>query len=119
MSWVYRPDHPQANKNGMVDRDLAGPRTTTQKSIYIMSDLPGYKSVASGKWVDGRRDRREDLKRAGCREVDPSEGPKACRTKKWAERLRMDHDPQYKYSNGTGEAPVTDPAPFIRELANR
>ena len=39
----------------------------------IMPDLPGYMSVASGQWVDGRQDRREDLKRTGSRELDPSE----------------------------------------------
>lgn len=59
----------------------------------ILSDLPGYMSVASGKWVEGRAARRDDLARTGCREVDPSEGPKYCHTKKWADRLKMDHQP--------------------------
>lgn len=40
---------------------------------YIASDIPAYMSVASGKMIDGRADRREDLKRTGCRECDPSE----------------------------------------------
>jgi hypothetical protein len=60
----------------------------------LMSDLPAYYSVASNKWVEGRAARRDDLARTGCREVDPSEGPKYCHTKKWADRLRMDHQPQ-------------------------
>ncbi len=59
----------------------------------IQSDTPGYMSVASGKYIEGRTARREDLKRTGCREVDPSEGPKTCRTEKWARKLKMDHDP--------------------------
>jgi hypothetical protein len=59
----------------------------------LMSDLPAYFSVASGKWVEGRSARRDDLARTGCREVDPSEGPKFCNTKKWAERLKMDYQP--------------------------
>lgn len=58
--------------------------------LQVWSDLPGYQSVASGKWVEGRRARRDDLARTGCREVDPSEGPKYCTNKKWAERLGME-----------------------------
>lgn len=41
---------------------------------YIRSDLPGYVSPVTGKWIEGRAARREDLARTGCREVDPSEG---------------------------------------------
>ena len=33
----------------------------------IFGDLPGYQSEGSGLWVEGRRARREDLKRSGCR----------------------------------------------------
>ncbi len=57
---------------------------------YVQSDMAPYLSVASNQMVDGRRARREDLKRTGCREVDPSEGLPGCRTEKWAKRLGMD-----------------------------
>jgi hypothetical protein len=57
---------------------------------YIQPDLPAYMSVVSNKMIDGRTARREDLKRSGCREVDPSEGLPGCRTEKWAKRLKMD-----------------------------
>ena len=33
----------------------------------IFRDLPGYVSEGTGLYVDGRRARREDLKRSGCR----------------------------------------------------
>ena len=56
----------------------------------IQPDIAPYLSVASSKMVDGRTDRREDLKRTGCRPVDPSEGLPGCRTEKWAKRLGMD-----------------------------
>ena len=39
----------------------------------MRGDLPEYISPVTGKPVDGRSARREDLKRSGCREVDPSE----------------------------------------------
>lgn len=35
--------------------------------IHILPDLPGYQSPTTGLWVEGRAQRREDLKRSGCR----------------------------------------------------
>lgn len=57
------------------------------------SDYPAYYSHASGKMIEGRTARRDDLARTGCREVDPSEGPKTCRSEKWARKLGLEHDP--------------------------
>ncbi len=60
----------------------------------VVSDIAPYRSIVSNQVVDGRAARREDLKRTGCREVDPSEAPPpVCRTKKWAKRLKMDYEP--------------------------
>lgn len=39
----------------------------------VQSDLAPYQSPLGNYWVDGRSARREDLKRNGCREVDPTE----------------------------------------------
>lgn len=39
----------------------------------IQSDLPAYMSPLGTGLIDGRRARREELKRNNCREVDPSE----------------------------------------------
>jgi hypothetical protein len=39
----------------------------------IISDLPAYMSPLGTGLIDGRRARREDLKRHNCREVDPGE----------------------------------------------
>lgn len=60
----------------------------------IRSDIAAYRSVTTNKVIEGRAAQREDLKRSGCRLVDPSEAPApVCRTKKWARILRMDHEP--------------------------
>lgn len=59
----------------------------------IQSDHQAYYSHASGKMIEGRTARRDDLARTGCREVDPSEGPKTCKTEKWARKLGLEHDP--------------------------
>ncbi len=60
----------------------------------IQSDYQAYYSHGSGKMIEGRAARREDLKRTGCREMDPSEGPKTCSSEKWAKKLGLEHDPK-------------------------
>lgn len=45
----------------------------------VIADLPGYKSPVTGKWVEGRASRREDLRRAGCRPYENREAE----TKEW------------------------------------
>ena len=52
----------------------------------VMPDTPGYLSMASGEWVDGRTARKEDQKRTGCREVDPSEFKPTYRNEKYRKR---------------------------------
>jgi len=49
-----------------------GPRKAPS-GPFIWRDLPAYKSPLGTGVIDGRRARREDLARAECREVDPSE----------------------------------------------
>lgn len=46
---------------------------TPTRGPIIQRDLPGYHSPVTNEWIEGRAARREDLKRHGCREVDPSE----------------------------------------------
>lgn len=61
---------------------------------YIASDIKPYYSVVSNRMIDGRAAQREDLKRNGCRLVDPSEyKPETCRTEKWAKRLKKEFVP--------------------------
>lgn len=42
-------------------------------TLQIISDIEPYKSPLGTGVVGSRRERREELKRSGCREVDPSE----------------------------------------------
>lgn len=42
-----------------------------QHAPMVVPDLPGYQSPVTGLWVEGRKQRREDLKRTGSR---PYEG---------------------------------------------
>lgn len=56
---------------------------------FIQPDLPGYHSPVTGKWVEGRKARREDLLRTGSR---PWEGLAAER--KEAERANAGKERQ-------------------------
>lgn len=38
----------------------------------VVCDLPGYRSPVDGRWVEGRRARREDLARNNCVPYEPS-----------------------------------------------
>lgn len=38
----------------------------------VVTDLPGYQSPVDGRWVEGKRARREDLARNNCVPYEPS-----------------------------------------------
>lgn len=65
--------------------------TPTDKRIFSapsgIVDIPAYESPATGKWITSRSERREDLKRAGCREWEgmDSERKEAARQKQYLE----------------------------------
>lgn len=64
--WRFREDDQGPywlnTKTGEIDRP---------KVSYVRGDTPEYISPVTGKPVDGRAARREDLKRHGCIELDP------------------------------------------------
>ena len=56
---------------------------------YIRGDLKPYTSPVTGKTIEGRAARREDLARAGCREVDPSEFKPTYKNYEFCQRRRL------------------------------
>jgi len=56
---------------------------------YVRGDLPAYKSPVTGKVIEGRAARREDLARSGCREVDPSEYKPVYRNYEFCQKNRL------------------------------
>ena len=52
--------------HGLADRS----RLRAPPSHLIWADLPAYESPIDGRIIAGRAQRREDLKRNGCREYD-------------------------------------------------
>lgn len=56
----------------------------------VQGDLPGYQSPTTGRWIEGRAARRDDLARSGAR---PWEGLAA--EKKEAERRKRDAEQKF------------------------
>lgn len=56
---------------------------------FVWNDLPAYESPIDGAVVDGRRQRRNDLARSGCR---PYEGRE--QEVKQANRIKAEHERQ-------------------------
>lgn len=52
----------------------------------VQPDVPGYASPVTGKWVEGKSARREDLRRNGCIPYDPEMKKDAARTRAETER---------------------------------
>jgi len=93
-----------------IERKTGEPMAAPDRiaSPMLMADVH-YKSPLSGKEVTSRSQRREEMKIHGVREVDPSERRVfAYRSKKWAERMRRDHDPN------AGKPEIPQDAPFKR-----
>lgn len=61
----------------------------SQALHFIQPDLPGYQSPVTGLWVEGRKARREDLKRTGCRPYEGREQESKEAAKVQAERERQ------------------------------
>jgi hypothetical protein len=66
--------------------DVSTLQRAPQSGPYIMRDTPAYISPVTRKMIDGRAARREDLKRSGCREVDPSEWKPIYRNPEFAKK---------------------------------
>lgn len=59
---------------------------------FIQADLPGYESPIDGRWVEGRRARREDLRRSGCRPYEGREQEvKEANKVRAAHEVKLDH----------------------------
>ena len=67
---VYRPDHPLANENGMVDLSLAGPTNSSSGAVYVISDeMDPTRHMADGNYYTSKAKFREATRAAGCVEV--------------------------------------------------
>lgn len=71
MSLVYRPDHPAANSNGMVEKHIAGEKPTELKRLrgVIQDTMPLTWHPSDGKHYDSKSKFRAVTKAHGALEV--------------------------------------------------
>ncbi len=87
-----------------IDKATGKPMET-QEGVFVpivQRDMASYISPVTGKPVDGRRARREDLKRSGSREVDPSEFKVTYENRKYAEANKGEWEPRKPVDLGNG-----------------
>lgn len=69
MPLIYRPNHPEANENGMVERALVHGEAP-ELALYVISDtMDGIRNHADGKMYDSKASFRRATKSAGAIEV--------------------------------------------------
>lgn len=76
MALIYRPDHPQSNENGLVERSLVYAEGESL-GLYVISDeMAPTRHMANGRHYTSKAKFREATKAAGCIEYgnDPSLG---------------------------------------------
>ena len=78
--WIYPG-------NGAEPFEVSDDWVPEPMTPLIFGDLPGYQSPVTGLWVEGRRARREDLKRTGSRPWEglAQEKQEAARRERYAE----------------------------------
>ncbi len=67
--YVYRPDDPQANENGMVDASVALPPGVDPHIYGIADEMPATRHMATGEYFTSKAKFRQRTRDAGCVEV--------------------------------------------------
>lgn len=68
--YLYRPNHPEADENGMVPAEIAGPKHESDSASYVISDtMDATRHMADGKYYTSKAQFRAATKAAGCVEV--------------------------------------------------
>ena len=69
MPWIYRPNHPKANSNGLIDRAEAG-YSAKNSAPYVISDaMDPIKHMGSGRIMDSKAKFRAETRATGCVEI--------------------------------------------------
>ena len=69
MRLVYRPSHPQANENGMVDLDVAYSNSSAWATGVIRDEMDATVHMADGQIYTSKAKFREATRAYGCVEV--------------------------------------------------
>lgn len=68
-TWVYRPNHPQANENGMVDRSIAGYEQKSSAPHVISDSMEPMRHHGTGRVIDSKRAFSAETRAIGCVEL--------------------------------------------------
>jgi hypothetical protein len=68
-TFVHRPDHPDANERGMVDKDLIHDECLGESAYVISDTMEPTKHMATGEYYTSKHKFREQTRRSGCIEV--------------------------------------------------
>lgn len=71
----------------------------------VIADLPGYQSPVDGRWVEGKRARREDLARNNCVPYEPSMKDEQQRRQKQADE-KLGHDIEHHFDAEVSRMPA-------------
>jgi hypothetical protein len=69
MRLVYRPGHPLANENGLVDINLAGDRDKASAPSVIRDETEPVRHMADGQYYTSKKKFRDATRAYGCIEV--------------------------------------------------
>lgn len=72
MAWVYRPDHPLADANGMVEKHLAGEPVRARSTLpfpMVVTDQIEIKSMVDGQIYTSKAALRRSYREHGYVEV--------------------------------------------------
>ena len=70
MTLVYRPDHPNANSNGLVDKSIAYAQLSKGAAPYVISDeISPTRHMVDGRYYTSKAKFREITRINGCIEV--------------------------------------------------
>src|SRR5262245_45302896 len=68
-TYVYRPDHPEADEHGMVDKELAYSGATSGSFNVISDEMPATRHMADGRVFTSKSKFRAHTRAHGCVEV--------------------------------------------------
>lgn len=69
MRFIYRPNHPQANANGMVDASLVYEGGAGTAPYIISDNMGATRHMATGRMHTSKSEFRKDTKASGCFEI--------------------------------------------------
>lgn len=68
-AWIYRPNHPQANENGMIPRDLDVYEAKSAAPYVISDTMIPSRHHGTGQVIDSKAKFRQATRASGCVEI--------------------------------------------------